>query len=329
LKKIEVTVTKDQSGDVEEVLVGFDILFTQSLITIKGEICCAYEALVPDQFIDQIIGEIQTKLDLRLMRNTVSVYNVEAHVSTYIDRLKEKALEETSPPNPLERLVEAAERYTKLDKNILLMAIFATLIAMAGLFLDNAVMVIGAMLLSPMLGPINAFAVNVNLGRIKNVFTIQFSILTLLFSVIIVSTIVTLISSQFITLNLTSQILLRRQASLTDVGIGLVLGFAGGLALVTAMPEILVGVGVASALLPPATVTGIGAALKDTNLFIGSLMLTMIYLIGLQLGCTIILRVKGVHPRRFYQKTEAKKHLVYFILTLSLLLGLLIWLVAR
>jgi len=115
---------------------------------------------------------------------------------------------------------------------------------------------------------------------------------------------------------------------LADVGIGLVLDFAGGLALVTAIPEILVGVGVASALLPPATVTGIGVALMDASLFTGSLTLTIIYLIGLQLGCTIILRVKGVQPRRYYQKTEAKKHLVYFILTFSLLLLLLIWLVA-
>ena len=37
------------------------------------------------------------------------------------------------------------------------------MIALAGFFLDNITIVIGTMLLSPLLGPINAFAVNANL----------------------------------------------------------------------------------------------------------------------------------------------------------------------
>jgi uncharacterized hydrophobic protein (TIGR00341 family) len=328
MKKLEVTVTKEQSEKIEEVLRGLGLLFASSSIKLEGKECIEYSALVPDQFLDKAMGEIQQKMDLRVKENTMSVYNVEAQVSTYVDRLREKANKETSAPNPFERLVEATERYRKLDGNILTMALFATLIAIAGLFLDNAVIVIGAMLLSPLLGPINAFAVNATLGRIRNLLNIQLSILALLFSVILLSTVITLITSQFMDLTMTSQILLRGNTSLTDVGIGLVLGFAGGLALVTAIPEILVGVGVASALLPPAAVAGIGLALVNTNLFLGALTLTIIYLVGLQLGCTVMLRVKGVQPRKFYEKAEARKHLAYFILTFSLLLALLIWLVA-
>lgn len=328
LKKLEVTVTKEQSEKIEEVLRGLGLLFASSSIKLEGKECIEYSSLVPDQFLDNTMGEIQQKMDLRLKENTISIYNVEAQVSTYVDRLREKANKETLGSNPFERLVEETERYKKLDGNILTMALFATLIAIAGLFLDNDVIVIGAMLLSPLLGPINAFAVNATLGRIRNLLNIQLSILTLLFSVILLATVITLTTSQFIDLTVTSQILLRGNTSLTDVGIGLVLGFAGGLALVTAIPEILVGVGVASALLPPATVAGIGLALMNTSIFLGALTLTIIYLIGLQLGCTIMLRVKGVQPRKFYEKAEARKHLVYFILTFSLLLAFLVWLVA-
>ena len=86
----------------------------------------------------------------------------------------------------------------------------------------------------------------------------------------------------------------------------------------------LVGVGVASALLPPAAVSGIGIALLNTELFFGALMLTMVYLVGLELGCTTMLRVKGVRPRKFYQKVEAKKHSAYFIITFSILLIILL-----
>jgi len=197
------------------------------------------------------------------------------------DRLKEKAIKEYPPLNPFERLVESAERYKNLSRDLLIMALFAGLIATAGLFLDNAVMVIGAMLLSPLLGPITTFAVNATLGRIRNLVRIQSSILVLLFSVIGLSALVTFLSSQFITLPLTAQIELRSQTSLLDIGIRLILGLAGGLALVTALPEILIGVGVASALLPPAAVTGIGLALMDSTIFWGALTLTTVYLVGL------------------------------------------------
>ena len=255
------------------------------------------------------------------------MYNVEAQVSTHMDRLREKAIKECPPPNPFERLVETAERSRALSKDLLMMALFATMIATTGLFLDNAVLIIGAMLLSPLLGPINAFAVNATLGRVKQLGRTQASILILLFSVIGLSAIVTFIFSQFITLPITGQIALRGQTALLDIGIGLILGLAGGLALITAIPEILVGVGVASALLPPAAVAGIGLAFMDSALFFGALTLTLVYLVGLQLGCTIMLRIKGVQPRQFYQKAEARKHSAYFIIIFSLLLAFLVWII--
>jgi hypothetical protein len=106
-------------------------------------------------------------MDLRLKENTISVYNVDAHVSSYVDRIAERIEEESPPSNPFERLVETTEKFTRINKDLLIMALFATVIALAGLFLDNAVTVIGAMLLSPLLGPINAFAVNASIGKVK------------------------------------------------------------------------------------------------------------------------------------------------------------------
>ncbi len=320
-----MTAEKNKSEEVEEVFRAIDLLFTVSSIKIEKERCVGYSALVPDQYVDWVIEEVRKKIDLRLKKNTISVYNVEAQVSTHMDRLREKAIKECPPPNPFERLVETAERSRALSKDLLMMALFATMIATTGLFLDNAVLIIGAML--PLLGPINAFAVNATLGRVKQLGRTQASILILLFSVIGLSAIVTFIFSQFITLPITGQIALRGQTALLDIGIGLILGLAGGLALITAIPEILVGVGVASALLPPAAVAGIGLAFMDSALFFGALTLTLVYLVGLQLGCTIMLRIKGVQPRQFYQKAEARKHSAYFIIIFSLLLAFLVWII--
>jgi hypothetical protein len=81
----------------------------------------------------------------------------------------------------------------------------------------------------------------------------------------------TFITSLFIQLPITTQKAIRGHTSITDIGIALILGFAGGLALVAVIPEILVGVAIAVALVPPATVTGIGLALLNINLFFWSL----------------------------------------------------------
>jgi len=179
------------------------------------------------------------------------------------------------------------------------------------------------MLQSPLLGPINAFAVNANLGRIEKLLRSQFSTLILLASVMALSTLVTFVASLFIQLPITPQIVIRGDTSLTDIGIALILCFAGGLALVAAIPEILVGVAVAVALVPPATVTGIGLALMNTNLLIGALVLTSVNLLGLQLGCTLMLRARGVSPRSYYQKAVARLHTTYSVLVLTLLLIIL------
>lgn len=328
MKKLEVTVVTQQSEKVEESFKRLEVFYTVSILRVGDTKLSAYSALLPDGLVDKAIDDISRKMDLRLRENTISVYNAEAYVSTFLDRLKEKVAKEAPPPNPLERLVASTERYTRLSRDMLMMTLFAALIALAGLFLDNVAIVIGAMLLSPLLGPINAFAVNANLGRIRKLTISQFSIITLLISVIALSAAVTFIASRFVNLPIdTGQIVIRGHASLTDIGIALTLGLAGGLALFIAIPEILVGVAIAVAIVPPSAVAGIGLALLNDKLFFGALILTLVYLVGLQLGSTLVLRLKGVSPRRYYQKTEARAKSAYSILilaTLLIILGLVV-----
>ncbi len=324
MKRLEVTVIKNQKDNVQKVFKNLELSYAYSTIKIENNECGKFSSLIPDKLVDKTIEEILKGIDSRIKENTISVYNVEAHVSSHVDRITKKLIAESPPANPFERLVENAEKFTNINKDIIMMALFATLIALAGLFLDNAVTVIGAMLLSPLLGPINAFAVNASIGKVKKLVRIEVAIVILLIAVIALSAFITFIGSFFFDLPVSSQIAIRSQTSLIDIGIGLILGLAGGLALVSSVTEMLVGVGVASALLPPAAVSGIGLALMDSGLFSGALILTIVYLVGLELGCTLMLRVKGVRPRKFYQQAEAKKHSAYFIITFSILLILLL-----
>jgi uncharacterized hydrophobic protein (TIGR00341 family) len=324
LNKIEVTVTKNEASKVEELLEKTELVYLSSEVEIKGEKCCFYSIVLPDHLVDKTVSDISSVIDLRPRENTISILCVEGAVSTYLDRLREKVEKKPTPPIPLEKLVESTERYTRLNKDVLTMALFATMIALAGLFLDNVAIVIGAMLLSPLLGPINAFAVNANLGRIRKLARSQAAVLLLLASIIILAATITFAASQFVTLpENTTQIAIRTHATLIDILIALILGLAAGLALFVGFPEILVGVAIAVAIVPPAAVSGIGLAIFDPNLFLGALVLTLIYLLGLQLGSTLILRIRGVLPRRYYKQNEARKRSAYSILVLALLLALL------
>jgi uncharacterized hydrophobic protein (TIGR00341 family) len=324
LNKIEVTVTKEEASKVEDLLKKTELVYLSSEVEIEGEKCRYYSIVLPDDLTEKLVTDISSIIDLRLRENTISIVCVEGAVSTYLDRLKEKVAKKSTPTSPLERLVESTDRYTRLNKDVLTMALFATMIALAGLFLDNVAIVIGAMLLSPLLGPINAFAVNANLGRIRKLAKSQAAVLLLLASIIIVAAIITLLAAQLVTLSEnTNQIAIRTHAGLIDVLIALILGLAAGLALLVGFPEILVGVAIAVAIVPPAAVTGIGLALLNINLVLGAFVLTLVYLLGLQLGSTLILRIRGVLPRRYYQQSEAKKRSAYSILVLALLLALL------
>ena len=324
MNKIEVTVTKEEASKVEDLLKETELVYLSSEVEVGGEKCFFYSIVLPDDLAEKITSDISSVIDLRLRENTISLICVEGAVSTYLDRLKEKVAKKPTPSIPLERLVESTDHYTRLNKDVLTMALFATMIALAGLFLDNVALVIGAMLLSPLLGPINAFAVNANLARIRKLAKSQAAVLLLLASIITVAAVITLVASQFVALSEnTTQIAIRTHAGLIDVLIALILGLAAGMALLVGFPEILVGVAIAVAIVPPAAVSGIGLALFNMNLFFGAFVLTLIYLLGLQLGSTLILRIRGVLPRRYYQQSEAKRRSAYSIVVLSLLLVVL------
>jgi len=127
---------------------------------------------------------------------------------------------------------------------------------------------------------------------------------------------------------LTSEIISRTEISPVFLAVAIALGLAGGIAMSTNIPGILVGVAIAAALVPPATVSGIGIALWDWSIFSSALTLTAANIIGLVLGMMIVFFIGGVTPRKFYEKEKAQRHMIITItifVGLSILLGFLLF----
>ena len=173
------------------------------------------------------------------------------------------------------------------------------MIALAGLFLDNTLIIIGAMIISPLLGPINAFTVNVSLAQSKKALQSEISILIILVSIIMLSAVITFLTSHLVPLTLTPQITSRGTVSIIYIIIAIILGVAGALAIFTDIQGMLVGIAIAVALVPPAAVTGIGLAYLNLPLLNGALRNTLLNFLGLQLGGISTLKLKGITSRKY------------------------------
>jgi uncharacterized hydrophobic protein (TIGR00341 family) len=324
MRKIEVIVHKEEAKKVEEVLDKLELLSSTSEVHIQKKEYTLFSTLLPDELAEEAMDKLSNTLDLEQKENIISIYEVGGIKSTFLDRLKEKVAKKKSSSNPTEELIEKTDRYTHFKKDALTMTLLATLVALAGLFLNNVIIIIGSMILPPMLGPINALAVNANLGRPKKLLHSQFSVLLLIFTIIAVAAMVSFVASQFIELPRTNeQIVMRTSVTFFDLLVALVLGIATGLVFRIALSENLFGVAISAALVPPATVAGIQLAFTNEILFVGSLVLVLVNLFALEFGCTLMLRILGVSPRNYYKKGEGKKNATYSIVLLAILLLIL------
>ncbi|MBN1786342.1 MAG: DUF389 domain-containing protein [Candidatus Methanofastidiosa archaeon] len=116
---------------------------------------------------------------------------------------------ESKERTPIEVLMDSVRAYSEIDRWKVALIAIAGIIAMIGLFMNNVAIIIGAMLLSPMLGPIYAFTINVTVGKGNEAMRNIIHMLLLIFVVITLSAVSTYILQQFTDLAITDEIRLR------------------------------------------------------------------------------------------------------------------------
>ena len=205
------------------------------------------------------------------------------------------------------------------------MAAIASVVALIGLFLNNVGIVIGAMLLSPLLGPIDSFAISAATGNFRLVRTCLKTIVILLAGIVLIAFVASYLLSFAMDLPITAEILSRTVASPVYVIMAILLGFAVMIALSTGISENIAGVAVAAALLPPAVVTGIALAVYPQGAF-GAAILTLENVAGLMAGCMIGGIALQVGPRSYREKVTAKTLAVRIGWVLVILIIMLLFL---
>ena len=197
--------------------------------------------------------------------------------------------------------------------------IFAIFIASLGLNVNSTAVIIGAMLISPLMGPIIGIGLAVgiyDIGLLKRS-AINYLIATVIS--VLTATIYFLITP----LNeAQSELLARTSPSLYDVLIALLGGAAGFIALATkGKGNVIPGVAIATALMPPLCTAGYGIAVGNLSYFLGAFYLFFINTIFICLATFV-----GTRMMKFRQTTiiDAEKivkvkRFILFVVILTML----------
>lgn len=214
----------------------------------------------------------------------------------HIERLKEKlrykqALRENSRKIDHKHVRLNIQADALPTKTYFIMNALAAVIAGYGLLADSAAVVIGAMLVAMMLGPISGIA----LAFIDNRWILlQTALKTLALGVVMIFSIGVVLGLINFNMPLTSEILSRTQPTVIDLMIALAGGAAGAFASISPRLSVaVVGVAVATALVPPLVASGILLAHAELRHSANAFLLALTNMVAIQISSSLVLWIAG------------------------------------
>lgn len=187
---------------------------------------------------------------------------------------------------------------------ILICSIF---VASVGLNANSTAVVIGAMLISPLMGPILGIGMSL---AINDIDTLKKSLINLA-TMIVLSLLTAYLFFEFFPLGNqeTSELLGRTSPDIRDV----LIAFFGGLALIIArtkkgtIASVIFGVAIATALMPPLCTAGYGLADGNWSYFLGAMNLFTINTIFIALATFIVLKVLRFPMLRYANSAKRRR----------------------
>lgn len=194
--------------------------------------------------------------------------------------------------------------------------IFAIFIASLGLNVNSTAVIIGAMLISPLMGPIIGMGLAIGIADLTLFKQSLKNYLVSTFFSVITAMIYFMISP---IREAQSELLARTSPTLYDVLIALFGGAAGFLALVTrGKNNVLPGVAIATALMPPLCTAGYGLAVQNTYYFFGAFYLYFINTVFIAFTTCVGVRFQHFHRKQFINR-EQMRRVNYYIVSIIII----------
>ncbi|HSK20222.1 MAG TPA: TIGR00341 family protein [Longimicrobiales bacterium] len=191
---------------------------------------------------------------------------------------------------------DAAEAAVDNGLSYWLVLILSGAIATLGLAMNSAAVVIGAMLVAPLLGPIMGLSLALAVGDSR--LALQSSVIVGVSLVVVIATaagLTAMLPFRTLTLEISSRI----HPTTLDLGVAVCSGMVGALVTIARgrrLSAAIPGVAVAVALIPPLAVTGFGmAAGWQTDVVWGAMLLLGANLAGIVLSGVVVFLLIGMH----------------------------------
>lgn len=225
-------------------------------------------------------------------------------------------METTGEPDKFTRVRLQIDDASAFDIPFVVMNTLATIVASYGLLANSPAVVIGAIIIAMLLGPISGVGLALVVGDQKLLRKASTAILGGVVVVLMTSFVIGLVHRD---VPVTHEIISRTAPNLFDLMIALAGGAAGAYATISPRLSIaFVGVAIATALVPPLASCGILLAKGDYAMAGGALLLTFTNIVGIQAAASFVMWMHGLRMRK------AGRMLVPDILSISVLVILVI-----
>lgn len=192
-----------------------------------------------------------------------------------------------------ETVREGIRREARFSRAHLLMNALSAVIASYGLLANSPAVVIGAMIVAMLLGPIVALSLSLIDSDTR---LLRDSLLALVSGILVVAAVAFVIGLIHRDIALSHEIMVRTAPNFLDLMIAVAGGAAGAYATVSFRLSLaLVGVAIATALVPPIASAGILLARANGALALGAIELAIVNLIAIQVAASVVLWLTGFH----------------------------------
>jgi uncharacterized hydrophobic protein (TIGR00271 family) len=235
--------------------------------------------------------------------------NIQINVTRLLETAKKFLLElfDFREDTDHEATIEAIKADISFKGATAWILIFAVFVASIGLNANSTAVVIGAMLISPLMGPILGIGMSFALNDIN---TFKRSLINL-GTMIGLSLFASFLFFYFFPLSQdNSELLGRVSPDIRDV----LIAFFGGLALMVArtkkgtVASVIFGVAIATALMPPLCTAGYGLAIGNFSYFIGAMYLFMINTIFIALATFLVMKLLGFPMYKYANVAKRKRY---------------------
>lgn len=217
-------------------------------------------------------------------------------------------------------VIDKVQAESGITARYIFMTCMSAGIAILGLLLSSPAVVIGAMLLSPLMSPIIGAGFALAIGDLRWLKSCGVALAVGIITSIAFCALIVVMSPLD---TVTEEIAARTRPNLFDLGVAFFSALAGAYAMIKGREGTIVGVAIATALMPPLAVVGFGVATGNGVVLGGSLLLFFTNLMTIALTAAVMARLNGFRSSLSSQQTLWQTVVVIAIfLALAVPLGL-------